>query len=99
MRDTTQWRKDADGLRRRLMAAYRKGDVTAIAHAIQALEILLGRADRPPHSAGKARSRVGSLAIPARQDLDVLARDPGSSEPPSEMSSCPAPAAPSTAPR
>jgi hypothetical protein len=88
MRDTTQWCKDADRLRRRLMDAYRAGDINAIAHATQALEILLERADRPPHPAGNARSGVGSLARPARQGRDTLTFNRGSRQRPSEMSSC-----------
>jgi hypothetical protein len=88
MRETTQWCKDADRLRRRLMDAYRAGDINAIAHATQALEILLGRADRPPKSAGKARSRVGSLAKPAQQGRDTLTLALGSRQRPSEISSC-----------
>ena len=89
MRETTQWRKDADRLRRRLMDAYRAGDINAIAHATQALEILLGRADRPPQSAGKTRSRAGSLAKPPQQGRDdTVTLNPGSRQRPSEISSC-----------
>ena len=89
MRDTTQWRKDADRLRRRLVNAYRSGDITAIAHATQALEILLGRADRPPHSAGNARSKVGRLAQPVQQQgRDALTLRRGSGQPSSEILSC-----------
>jgi hypothetical protein len=47
MKDTTRWRKDADRLRQNLLAVYRTGQLSAIAHATQALEVLLGRADRP----------------------------------------------------
>jgi hypothetical protein len=67
MRDTTQWRKDADRLRRHLFDAYRAGDINAIAHATQALEVLLGRADRPAPSIYKTTSHDSSSAIPARQ--------------------------------
>ena len=98
MRDTTQWRKDADRLRQSLLNAYRSGDITAIAHATQALEILLGRADRPPHSAGKARSRVACLAKPAQRGHDILTLNRGAAQPPPEMPSCSTLAVPSSQP-
>ena len=88
MRDTTQWCKDAVRLRRRLMDAYRAGDINAIAHATQALEILLGRADRPQQSAGKAGSGAGSLSKSVQQGRDTLTVNRGSRQRPSEMSSC-----------
>jgi hypothetical protein len=77
MRDTTQWRKDADRFRQRLLAAYRAGDVHAIANATQALEVLLRRADRPVLSIGQptaappawvAALRKARAAAPAGSD-------------------------------
>jgi hypothetical protein len=47
MRDPTQWRKDVDRSRRHLLDACRTGDMDAIAHATQTLQVLLERADRP----------------------------------------------------
>jgi hypothetical protein len=74
MRDTTQWRKDVDRSRRHLLEACRAGDMNAIAHATQALQVLLDRADRP-QPASKVVFALHSAAVPWPQ------RDDGAGEP------------------
>jgi hypothetical protein len=92
MRDTTQWHKDADRLRRQLLNAYRAGDIDAIIHATQALEILLGRTDRPSApSIGNTVSHGDSVSMrPRRGRAVALDREASQTL---EMSECLAPAA------
>lgn len=78
MRDTTQWRKDADRLRQRLLAAYRDGSVDSIASATQALEALLQRPDRPAASMCKtttANRRVSTTELWQSNAADLTASD------------------------
>jgi hypothetical protein len=63
MRDTTLWRKDADGLRQALIKAFRVGDGGTIANAERALLALLRRADRLPQTVRKTTAERRLSAI------------------------------------
>jgi hypothetical protein len=88
MRDTTQWRKDADQLRRHLLNAYRAGEISAIARTTQALEALLKRTDRPPRPTCRNISEGSPSAMPARHEDGSGPVARGSSQRPSEMPPC-----------
>jgi len=67
MRDTTEWRKDADRLRQGLLDAYRAGNRDSIAKATQALIALLQRPDRPSPPVRKTTAERRLAAIRAWQ--------------------------------
>jgi hypothetical protein len=64
MRDTTQWRRDIDRLRQKLLAAYRTGDIDTIADATQSLQALLQRSDRTCGTASPSTTDHTEASMP-----------------------------------
>src|SRR5579871_1814084 len=93
MRDTTQWRKDVDRTRKRLLEAFRAGDMDVIVHATQVLQVLLHRADRVAPPAARSRLAAAS-AMPLRQRGDMLTVDTRCSQQQLEISAWPQHCAP-----